>query len=109
MDSSWNELLVLMIQNAPPADEPLPLANRKETLFGVTIPFLVVSWMAVIFRLWVRLRVVREPGWDDVFVLASALCNTAATVFVCLAVKYGLGHHMLYIGTENIKTYLMVR
>jgi hypothetical protein len=41
MDSSWNELLVLMIQNAPPADEPLPLANRKETLFGVTIPFLV--------------------------------------------------------------------
>jgi hypothetical protein len=41
MASPWEQLLVTMIENAPPADEPLPLANRKATLFGVTIPFLV--------------------------------------------------------------------
>jgi hypothetical protein len=70
----------MMIENAPPADEPLPLANRKATLFGVTIPFLIVSWMAVIFRLWVRLRVVREPGWDDFFVLASAVRDPVSAV-----------------------------
>ena len=39
--TAWDELTVKMLESAPPYDEPLPLANRRETLLGVTIPFLV--------------------------------------------------------------------
>lgn len=33
----------------------------------------ILAWIAVIFRLWVRVKVVREPGWDDVFIAISAV------------------------------------
>jgi len=29
--------------------------------------------MAVLGRLWVRLRVVKDPGYDDIFVVAAAV------------------------------------
>lgn len=32
-----------------------------------------MSWMAVAVRLWVRFRVVREPGWDDAFIFMAAV------------------------------------
>ncbi|KAF9693665.1 hypothetical protein EKO04_008337 [Ascochyta lentis] len=105
--SSWEVLLAEMIQKAPDPHEPLPLSNRKETIYGLTIPFLVVTWIAVLFRLWVRCRVVREPGWDDFFVVLSAVSNTAATITVCVSVNHGLGQHMLYIGMDNIERYLL--
>jgi hypothetical protein len=49
-------------------DDPEPLANRKETILGWVITFLIVSWVCVSFRLYVRLKIVRAPGWDDFFV-----------------------------------------
>ncbi|KAF2127152.1 hypothetical protein P153DRAFT_398518 [Dothidotthia symphoricarpi CBS 119687] len=103
----WDELLTEMIAKAPDPDEPLPFSNRKATIYGSTIPFLIISWVAVLFRFWVRFRVVREPGWDDVFVLLAAMCNTAATICVCFSVEHGLGQHMLYLGLENVERYLM--
>jgi hypothetical protein len=39
--STWDALLAEMIKNAPDPYEPLPLSNRKETMLGSTIPFLV--------------------------------------------------------------------
>lgn len=40
----------------------------------------VLSWLVVIFRLHTRLRVVREPGWDDLFVFLAALVNLISVV-----------------------------
>jgi hypothetical protein len=34
----------------------------------------------VLFRLWVRIRVVREPGLDDAFVLLAAVRDVANLV-----------------------------
>jgi hypothetical protein len=57
----------------PPAynnlDEPRPLSNDPGCLIGFTVTFLALSWIFVCARLFVRLRVVRNPGWDDVFVI----------------------------------------
>ncbi|KAF2625596.1 hypothetical protein BU25DRAFT_473709 [Macroventuria anomochaeta] len=105
--SSWDVLLAEAIKKAPDPYEPLPISNRKETVYGSTIPFLVATWIAVAFRLWVRFRVVREPGWDDLLVLLAAVLNTAATITVCLSIQYGFGQHMLYIDTDKIETYLL--
>lgn len=35
------DILTSMILNAPNPDEPLPLANRRETIYGTTVTFLV--------------------------------------------------------------------
>lgn len=42
----------------------------------------VITWIAVLMRFWVRLRIMREPGWDDALVLLAAILNTAATTLV---------------------------
>lgn len=68
-------------------DEPMPAANRKETMFGLIISFLVrstasplrlatslspcyqfLSWVCCSLRLYTRLVVVRAAWWDDFFV-----------------------------------------
>lgn len=35
--------------------------------------FKLVSWVAVLFRLWVRFRIVRDPGWDDLLVTLASV------------------------------------
>ncbi|PSN68649.1 hypothetical protein BS50DRAFT_619467 [Corynespora cassiicola Philippines] len=100
-------MLIEMLANPPDPNEPLPVSNRKETLYGTTVPFLVVTWMAVGMRLWVRLRIIREPGWDDFFVVLAAVLNTIATALVLKSIDYGLGQHFLYIGIEKVGSYLL--
>ncbi|KAH7401563.1 hypothetical protein BKA66DRAFT_556005 [Pyrenochaeta sp. MPI-SDFR-AT-0127] len=106
--SSYEQLLTALLMNPPNPAESQPLSNRRATIFGTSLTFLVISWMAVTFRFWVRLRVIREPGWDDAFIFVAALCNTAATICVCLSVHHGLGRHMLYIGPTNVERYLLL-
>ncbi|CBX92052.1 predicted protein [Plenodomus lingam JN3] len=105
--STYQDLFIAALSHPPDPNDPQPLSNRKETIYGTTLTFLTVSWMAVFFRLWVRFKVVREPGLDDAFVVGAALCNTVATVCVCLSVEAGLGKHMLYLGFDNIERYLL--
>lgn len=75
----------------------------------------VLSWIVVGFRLHTRLRVVREPGWDDLFVVLAAVVNLVAVssflegtlarkhASLCSHTKlfqgtrYGLGHHLVYV------------
>jgi hypothetical protein len=73
MASAWDELLVKMLEGAPPYDEPLPLANRKGTLLGVTIPFLVCYTNVPL--LWFSKTDGTSrlfPGWLSSFVSGSA-------------------------------------
>lgn len=48
--------------------EPIPWSNRPEALMGLIITFLSLSWLFVGFRIYVRMRIVRSPWWDDLFV-----------------------------------------
>jgi hypothetical protein len=84
-------IIALMLAGPiPDRDEPLPTSNLPVTIIGTTVAFLVgitilcindgsltlpqvMSWIAVLSRLYVRLKVVREPGWDDFFVLLTAV------------------------------------
>ncbi|CAI6337986.1 unnamed protein product [Periconia digitata] len=98
-------LLQHLLVNAPDPDEPLPLSNQPATLYGVTLSLLVVSCVFVAIRIWVRFRVMHEPGWDDFLVVLAAICNVSATACLLRSIKYGLGHHYLYIGIQNMGDY----
>jgi len=50
MSGRWKDLIVLMIQNLPDPNERLPLSNRRETVLGTTITFLV-TYPSVFFLL----------------------------------------------------------
>ncbi|KAF2471759.1 uncharacterized protein BDR25DRAFT_367608 [Lindgomyces ingoldianus] len=104
-----SEALILeMLANPPDINEPQPLSNRKATIFGTTVGFLAVTWMAVALRLYTRVRIVREAGWDDFLVTVASVCNTAATVCVLLSIEYGLGRHFLYLPLETMSKYLKI-
>jgi hypothetical protein len=39
--SQFIPAIVDMLQHPPDANEPIPLSNRRGTVYGVTLPFLV--------------------------------------------------------------------
>jgi hypothetical protein len=58
----------------------------------------------VLFRLWVRVKVVREPGWDDVFVLLamvghviSGRAQNSEADYLFLDVRDRIRHMCLYM------------
>ncbi|KAH9905423.1 hypothetical protein F4778DRAFT_707182 [Xylariomycetidae sp. FL2044] len=77
--------------------EPEPIANRPETILGVVITFMALSWIFVALRLYVRFKVVRAPGWDDLCVVLYLLMTTAGSIAICVSVRYGLGKHFLLL------------
>ncbi|KAH9874361.1 hypothetical protein IAQ61_003550 [Plenodomus lingam] len=96
MTEHFANIVATMMAHPPDRNAPLPLANHKSTMFGVTISFHVVSWLFVGFRLHTRFRVVREPGWDDVFVVLAALFNLVSVIAFLGGTRYGLGRHLIY-------------
>ncbi|CAE7193894.1 hypothetical protein PTNB73_08721 [Pyrenophora teres f. teres] len=104
--STWQILYFDALKHAPPKDEPQPLANKKSTMLGITITFLIVAWCAVFFRFYVRIKIVKKLGWDDAFVLLAQCLNTGATILMCLSINHGLGHHMLYLSVPDTIAYL---
>ncbi|KAI2615322.1 hypothetical protein GGR54DRAFT_296453 [Hypoxylon sp. NC1633] len=87
-------------------DEPEPVSNRPETIWGVVITGMVLSWMCVCFRLYVRFRLVRALGWDDLCVGLYLLMVTTGSVAVCCSVPYGLGRHFLTLHPWEMKGFL---
>lgn len=42
-----------------------PAQQRAQLTFALVITLLTLGWSTVMLRLWVRLRITRNPGWDD--------------------------------------------
>ncbi|KAI1658582.1 hypothetical protein F4813DRAFT_38877 [Daldinia decipiens] len=78
-------------------DESEPISNKPETIWGVVISCMILSWICVCLRLYVRFRIVQAPGWDDLCVGLYLLTITAGSIAVCFAVTYGLGKHFLQL------------
>ncbi|CAA9965088.1 hypothetical protein PTMSG1_08447 [Pyrenophora teres f. maculata] len=96
MADTFITIVATMLHDPPDPNEPIPFANKKSTIYGVTIPFHVLSWIFVFFRLHTRLRVVRDPGLDDVFVVLAAIFNLLSLIAFLHCTEYGLGRHLVY-------------
>ncbi|ORY62362.1 uncharacterized protein BCR38DRAFT_238396 [Pseudomassariella vexata] len=73
--------------------EAQPLQNRPSTIIAVIVSFLTVAYLCVGFRLYIRLKVVYAPGWDDLFVFLAVLSGSISSVVSCGLTRYGLGDH----------------
>lgn len=66
------------------SNERMPDINKPERINGLCISFGIMAWLCVAFRLFTRFKVVKAPGWDDVFVVLSALTMTVALIGIGL-------------------------
>lgn len=83
--------------------DPQPLLNSKSAIYGVIISFLVsstepiygdttpsntgvqiLSSSAACGRLWIRIFITQNPGWDDLFVLL-ALVRMSSKLHILMA------------------------
>jgi hypothetical protein len=53
-------------------------------VYVLAITLLVFSWTTVALRLWVRLRITKAPGWDDVTIIIALVCTAHVAITVGL-------------------------
>jgi uncharacterized protein YybS (DUF2232 family) len=77
-------------------NEEVPFTNEPGCLIGFTTSFLALSWIFVCLRLFVRLKIVRMPGWDDLFVFLYLIFTSIASVafLVCKKDSLNLPYHI---------------
>lgn len=76
---------------------PPPDVNRGPEILAVTGTLVGATLCVVLLRLWVRLRMVRQPGWDDFFVAAAMALLFAEMMVIVPEVHYGAGWRFQYI------------
>ncbi|KAI2632389.1 hypothetical protein GGR54DRAFT_33533 [Hypoxylon sp. NC1633] len=99
-DGGMEELIRLMTAYDN-SEEPKPLLNYPATVYGLIIPFMVVSYICVVLRIYTRVKL-QCLGWDDLFVVLFRVSATVGSIFLLLALNNGFGDHVLTIGMDNI-------
>ncbi|MCJ1470863.1 hypothetical protein MMC07_009510 [Pseudocyphellaria aurata] len=76
--------------------------NRGPDTYGAIIPFTILSTATVVARMYARINMVHNVGWDDYTILLAQFMNILNLIFQILAVQHGLGRHMYFLPFQNI-------
>lgn len=71
--------------------------NRGPALATTIIIFDVLATISVLARMYVRSRIVKQIGLDDVFIVLSLTTWIVAGAFIAFAIRHGLGRHAYYL------------
>jgi len=85
-----------------------PKDDRSGPLFGVDVAALVIAWIAVTLRNYVRIRIVKAFGLDDWLMLVAMCTFTMYCSFSLSGLKYGTGKKKADLEPENNATALKV-
>ncbi|KAK3361802.1 hypothetical protein B0T24DRAFT_96075 [Lasiosphaeria ovina] len=102
------DTLMGLIGVANNLDEPKPSINKKETILGLIITFLALAWICVSIRLYTRFRVIKSPGWDDLFVFLSLMAMTPGLIAICLETTTGFGEHLVLLTRDQMAGYFRI-
>ncbi|KAL6171274.1 hypothetical protein ACJQWK_04212 [Exserohilum turcicum] len=93
---------VTMIQRA---DAPVmhPYENEGPTILGSTLSVTILAVMTTIARLHVRIRMIRNVGWDDYVMILSMMLCIAGQCVVIPQVHYGAGRHIEHIAPKSFQ------
>lgn len=79
-----------------------PNENEGPTILAATLTVTSLALVTLIIRLFVRIRMIRNVGWDDyTMIVAMALC-VAGQVVIIPEVHYGAGKHINYIPPASL-------
>lgn len=89
----------------PPGPPPLPNWPNEDTgpaILGATLGITSLALITLFTRLYVRVSIIRNVGWDDyVMIFAMCLC-IAGQGLIIPEVQYGAGRHLNHIKPEHI-------
>ncbi|KAL5113697.1 hypothetical protein ACEQ8H_008426 [Pleosporales sp. CAS-2024a] len=81
-----------------------PDENQGPTILGATLTVTIAALITVMARLYVRVRMIRNVGWDDYAMMTSmAMCITGQCIIIP-EVYYGAGRHIEYIELHDFQT-----
>ncbi|SPO07037.1 related to integral membrane protein [Cephalotrichum gorgonifer] len=89
----------------------MAVETRGPTVTAVAVSFAVISFIAIVLRLWSRVLVVKTFGTDDGLICVAVLLSWAFIACTIVAVQHGLGSRMedfLTRGTENMIAYSQI-
>ena len=78
--------------------------NKGAAIIIVGTIFGSLGLVLVSMRLWVRARIIKRLGSDDLFIFLGLITIIAALVMQGLEVKYGVGRHQYYL---NLNPHLL--
>ncbi|KAJ5233142.1 hypothetical protein N7468_006098 [Penicillium chermesinum] len=88
--------------------------GRSQAILIVTAIFLGISLVAVCLRCFVRTRLVRAFGWDDIVMVVAMVLNLAFAICGIIGAKNGMGRKLAHfvtspptIGAENFRRALL--
>ncbi|KAM0323157.1 hypothetical protein ACHAQA_009007 [Verticillium albo-atrum] len=85
-------------------DESIPLppdVNRGPEILGVCGALVGLALVFVVLRIWVRVKLIRQLGWDDYCMMAAMAVIFAEMMVIIPQVGYGAGRHVQYIKPES--------
>ncbi|KAI1765667.1 hypothetical protein GGR53DRAFT_465140 [Hypoxylon sp. FL1150] len=88
--------------------DPIPSWNHPGAITAAAASMLFVSTFCVLYRLYIRIFVVRAKGWDDLFVFLYLILGLTGGISLCIAPQYGLGKHFVTLQFSEIMSYLKV-
>ena len=65
----YSTSVLTTILNMVQPDQLSELFQLGRAVYSLILTLLVLSWIVVALRLWVRIRITKAPGWDDATML----------------------------------------
>lgn len=85
--------------------------SQGPVVTSVAIVFAIISFLAIVLRLWARIFIVKSVGLDDYLICGGVLLSWSFIACTIASVQHGLGSHYIDVeprGTQNMITYLQI-
>ncbi|KAH9907032.1 hypothetical protein F4778DRAFT_610250 [Xylariomycetidae sp. FL2044] len=75
--------------------------SRQASVYGVGIAFIIIIAVVISARMYVRQRIIRALGMDDILMLIGTIFTFGLSIASIMAAHYGVGKHIADIPLED--------
>ncbi|PLN81905.1 integral membrane protein Pth11-like protein [Aspergillus taichungensis] len=79
--------------------------SKGSVVIGVALAFAIITFVVIVLRLFARIYVLRQMGFDDYLIIGACLFSWAFSAVTIVAVRHGLGSHMASVPLAGMETY----
>ncbi|EFQ96944.1 integral membrane protein [Nannizzia gypsea CBS 118893] len=81
----------------------LPSDNNGPQVLSVMWSLFSVAASIVCIRLWIRIHLTKQFGWDDAFIVLAVVFGCVNVALLTVAVYYGLGRRQAYLDKSQVE------
>ncbi|KAG9193782.1 hypothetical protein G6011_03817 [Alternaria panax] len=83
-----------------------PIENEGTTILASTLAIATIATIITVARLYVRVKMIRNVGWDDYAMFLTMIMCIVGQVIIVPQVSHGAGRHIADVEQEDYKTVL---